>query len=96
MRRAGSLQPWYVSLRSGNAFQPNINDDLVFTKGTITSSSAILQEAMLTVINLALNGIVPYIVHLTYNIGVFYFNQYDKTIQYVLPCVFLNWYNLTQ
>lgn len=23
-------------LRSGNVFQPNINDDLVFTKGTIT------------------------------------------------------------
>lgn len=30
------LDPLYSFLQSGNAFQPNINDDLVFTKGTIT------------------------------------------------------------
>ncbi|CAK9060867.1 Esterase AAEL000016, partial [Durusdinium trenchii] len=30
------LNPLYAFLKSGNAFEPNINDDLVFTKGTIT------------------------------------------------------------
>ena len=28
--------PLYSFLRSGEGFQPNVNDDLVFTKGTIT------------------------------------------------------------
>lgn len=30
------FDPLYSFLQSGNVFQPNINDDLVFTKGTIT------------------------------------------------------------